>query len=951
MNTFLDDIAEVLLQKYRNNLGNLRIIIPNKRIRFFLTESFSKKITFPSLAPQYVHLHQLFEELSILTIAEPLTVLYSLYEIYKKYQQDNVMDFNTFFSFGEIMLSDFDAVDKYYIDAEQLFKNIKNYKNIDAELSYLTPEQIRLLKEFWNIMDVNPENRLKKEFATLWDMLYPVYFDLKNKLLQEKKGYEGMVQRQAIENLLNGSATLQNGVHYVAIGFNALTYCEHKLFMKMQQAKMIDFFWDYDNYYINNLQQEAGLLMRENIKHFPSSVTLRHDYFIEPKKITFISAPSDTLQAKHIHELLVPYQNQQISTNDVAVIFPDENLLLPALYAVPEGIEAVNVTMGYSFYQTPICQFIELLLLLHSHKREIRKTVMFYYKDVEELLSHTYLHSVFREEKITIVKHIYPISGTYITFPEITGQTLSPLLSPTLSATEFLDKLQQFLDVLTQKDNPSLSHPLNEDMIMEAVRLCNMVMMLTQTMEEISFSILQILFKKMVRSHKIAFEGKPLLGVQMMSLQETKALDFETVIILSANEGLLPQHNRQHTFIPYKIALGFGLPTFEQQEALYAYDFYRLIQRAKNVFLLYNSQNNALNGGEKSRYLLQLELETQHKITYKNLGLRVNVLSPSPIAIPKTDKVMEKLYRYVGTTAKAAFSATAINCYLTCPLQFYFMYVADIFPPQDTILNIDDSVLGTLLHSTVEQLYTPYTGQTITAEVLSQIINTPVTIDQYIESSMAKQFFKKEGLTDDEKQNVNVIILRHTIQKYIHALLQFHLTNTPFDLIATELKLQNIYFPVVLPHQTIAVQFKGFIDFLYHKENIYYITDIKTGRFDNKKLMATSIPSLFEVNENPVPKEIIQTFLYSLLYSQNFPEHRISPQLHFIRAFLNQQINTSININNVEVREINPYLSEFQNQFTALLSEIYNSEVPFTPTVRENVCQVCHYRTLCHKSS
>lgn len=948
MVTFLDDVATELVDRYGERLGELQIILPSKRARFFLTESFIKKVSQPSLCPQYLELSQIFEQFAQLHSVDSLSLLYPLYQAYKTVSYKENLDFNSFFPFGEMILSDFDTIDKYLIDARQLYTNLKNYKNIDAELSYLTPEQIDFLKEFWHVVEVNPENRLKKEFIGLWDMFFSIYTNFKEQLYEKQQGYQGMVQRCAIENLTNGKTALDPDIRYVAVGFNALTRCEQELFSKLQKSQMIDFFWDYDQYYVNNSIQEAGLFIRDNLKRFPSSSSMRHDYFSQTKNIKVISVPSDTLQAKYSNTILARYQDQKLASSDIAIVFSDENLLLPAIHAVPDTVENVNVTMGYPFHQTAVCQFIQLLLSLHTRKKFDSK-IGFYYKDIEEFLAHPYLSTIFSEQKKIITESVFPFLGHYVSLPCYEDSILFKILNPSLLATDFCRELVDFLDNVTQLiEQPG---PIESNLTLEGIRICNTIQILTQSFgDDLNFSVLQVLFRKVLRSCKIAFEGEPLCGVQMMGFLETRALDFKTVVILSANEGALPRHNLQLSFIPYKIALGFGLPTTEDREAVYAYYFYRLLQRAENIIILYSTLHSTSGSGEKSRYLLQLELESGKSITRTNLGLQISSDLVRPIEIEKTDLVMKKLSCYLGKNTQT-LSATAINTYLTCPLSFYLKYVAGIRPPDNTILKIDDRVLGTVLHDVVAKLYSPHVSKILHAEDIETMKNSKIELKKLIGSSIATQFFKKKQLTEEEKKSVDFTFLTHAIYNYVRSLLSFHSTRTPFRMVAAELKIENVALSVPSNNDILEVNFTGTIDFIYEKEGTHYIADIKTGKFEKAKLKIDSIETPFlKAVEKHEYQEVIQTFLYALLYNTHYPVSRIAPELHFVRSFIgSEKPQTWIEIDKNQVEDVGNYLPDFKNYLIELLTQIYDSSIPFTQTANENACKYCDYNKLCRK--
>ncbi|MFO7844089.1 MAG: PD-(D/E)XK nuclease family protein, partial [Bacteroidales bacterium] len=762
MNTFLKHIAEDLYNRYGDKISGLCLVFPNQRAGLYFKKYLSELTTKPIWSPKTTTINELMQEISGLTIADPIKILFELYQIYKQAKKSEE-PFDDFYFWGEMMLNDFDDIDKYLVNPDDLFKNLESLKSIQDQFSYLTEKQIEAIKQFWQSFDPEKHSIHQQDFISIWNVLPVIYKKLNEKLTSLGIAYEGMIYRK-VANLLEGNKAI-NLPHekYIFAGFNALNQCEKNLFHFLQNNQRAEFFWDYDQRFIQNTNHEAGLFLRENIKTFKTPLSFSNKNIsrlsADQKNIEIISVPGNVGQAKIITENL-KQANQEIteSPDNTAIVLADEDLLVPVLQSIPNSIENVNITMGYPVINTPIYSLLEHVIELQKNARKNS----FYHKDVTAILNHQYINTYFSKEASRLVQFIRTNNRIMIAKEELSTCDFFTLL---FNKIESYAQLSEYFLTILHHVYQSLNDNKIEDTIhtpsLEKEYIYHIYLSINRVKEVLQEQQVEIrmdtyirLIRKIIRNLRIPFTGEPLSGLQVMGILETRLLDFQHLFITSVNEGVFPKTESSLSFVPYNLRHGFGLPTIEHQDAIYAYYFYRLIHRAQDVTLIYNSNTDGLQTGEMSRFLYQLKYESPFNITEKSLRYDININQPKEIRIEKTPEIREILRAYLSSSGEEKYlSPSGLSNYLRCKLKFYFRYVAGLKEQDEVTEEIDAPLFGNILHEAMDNLYQHLKGKIVLPETLSEILKDGRQITASIDHAFSKNYFKNQK-TDYSGKNI-----------------------------------------------------------------------------------------------------------------------------------------------------------------------------------------------------
>ena len=930
MTTFLDSVAADLYTRYREKISGLCLVFPNRRSRLFFAQSLSRLIDKPLWQPRYNSIEEVVcRAAGGQQPSEPLALLLELYDVYCTVRQTGE-PFDRFYFWGDVMLHDFDLIDKYRIDARLLFRNLKAQKDLEGDLSFLTEEQIAHIRKFWS--SFSPEkSELQDRFFSIWNVLPDIYTQFNQRLQEKEMAYEGMLYRNIdTENLRDEQ--------FVFIGFNALNECEKILFRQLQKQEKAEFYWDYDAYYLHNPQQEAGIFLRQNIREFPSPL-FDKDFspFAGEKEIRVVTAPSDVIQAKLTPQLL----NEMGATADhhTAVVLADEALLIPTLHALPAAAGSINVTMGYPLRQTPVYTLLDLYLRLHHKAKQNGAKTRFYYRDVLPLLYHPCIKVLAPDEARCHAHDIVEKNKVYVSPGEFNGNALlEAIFTPVEHYSRLVTQLQYLLEALSRTAFSDNSEKLIRTYARHCAKLLNR---LKKSADEssitLSLPVFTGLLRKLLCSESVPFTGEPLAGLQVLGLLETRNLDFENVILLSCNEGVLPKHANAPSFIPYNLRRGFGLPATEQHEAVYAYYFYRLLQRAKKITLVYNSKIDETHTGEASRYLLQLDMETKLPLQHFNVSFSMSHETAAPIVVEKDEKVMQELLRYCTTGDNSPYlSPSAINMYLACSLRFYFRHVAHLKPRNEVAEDIDGRLLGDVLHRAMDALYTPFKNKTLHAGDIKALSAQLPLLTKAIDAALAKAYYYAESLPEEAFDDGKMMLLRDVTLKYIRQILHYDAAQAPFAIEDTERKMRERLDIPPRPH------IGGVIDRLDRKGDTWHIIDYKTGATKNKFKSVEGLFSDDPAQHNPA---ILQVMLYSVLLKQQHPNREITPKLYFMREIYNSDADFRI----IDT-DITPYVAPFTDALNNTLSQLFNTEIPFLQTAHPDVCEYCDYRKICGRT-
>ncbi|MDR1225579.1 MAG: PD-(D/E)XK nuclease family protein [Prevotellaceae bacterium] len=960
---FLQQVAHSLHQRYGDGISNLTLVFPSRRARLYFAHYLSLYITKPLWQPQAVSIDEVFASISGLRIANSYKLVAELYKAYTKNCETNET-FDHFYFWGEVMLSDFDSVDKYMVNVDMLLQNLRSLKSIDSTFEFLTEEQRELVHSFWRSFSAEKDGRLQKNFIDLWSTLPPCYRDFRQQLREQGLAYQGMLYREGAE-LLKQSDYSFGKTRYVFVGFNALNECEKVLLRRLKQLQIAEYYWDTDTYYLNNRQQEAGLFMRQNIVEFPP-VELDKDLslFSQEKDIQIVAAPSDVLQAKLIPQLLDEVREEQpLSALDrrTAIVLADEGLLIPTLYSIPEKVSALNITMGYPLLQTPVYSLTELLIKLHKNARKTGDSpAKFYHKDVLAILNHQYIRTLANDDATIVSNEIAQRNLVFISIADIDKlhnlqstlikQLLTYIETPEAVTALLIEMFKLIAQADITADTPD-SLLRSEYVTCAYQELNKLNEALKDSSMQLSMSVFLSLLRSTLKSVRIPFEGEPIAGLQLMGILETRALDFEKLIILSLNEDIYPRSEASPSLIPYNLRKAFGLPTIEQHEAMYAYYFYRLLQRSKHIRLLYNNLPGDTRTGEMSRYLRQLCMESPHNIPQRKVDYSVAYAKEKPIVVKKNAEVAGILKQYL-TGGNKALSASAINMYMDCPLKFYLAQIAKLREPEELIEEVNEQVLGNIFHHAMQQIYQPYLQQSVDSKTISAILSSKELLNGIAEKSTAKIIFDSEESAHEIAHNGKHLLAKNTVLKYIIGTLEFDAKRAPFTVEGLEKKV-DFSLPVLINGQPENVNITGYIDRIDSTGHITTIVDYKTGSGADEKTKFKSIDALFGSHKER-RKEVLQILLYSLIIKRLYNKSGMAPALYFVRNIYVSGFSGSIKIKNEKnsytgIENADELLPRFTELLNAKLAEIFDSARPFVQTDEVENCEYCTYGSICHR--
>ena len=688
MKPFLYQVASLFYSEYGAEVSRLAFVFPNRRTGLFFQKYLSEVSEKPLFSPTILTINDLFVQLSGKQAADRISMLFKLYDIYLRHSGSSET-FDEFLYWGEMLLNDFDDIDKYMADARMLFTNVTDLREIENDFSFLSPEQIAAIRTFWSSFYPKGDTPNQEQFLAVWQILYALYTDLREALATEGKGYEGMIFREVVEQMEKDECCDLPYTKVVFVGLNALSVAEERFLSGLQKRGIADFYWDYASPKVTDPDNKASYFVERNLRQFPSQLIENGQLTIDnedddKKKIEVIGIPSGIGQAKQVCSILNELcKEDEMSAEEAlrtAVILPDEHLLIPVLNAIPEQIKRINVTMGYPLAGTPNIRYVD-------------RRPVFYFRDVLPILNHRYISTTSPEMVSNLVKDISENNKIYISYDDLNKTPLlSILFTPVTAVETFSDYLINVLQELNKaveggklkvesvnSDTEPLStfnsqlstiNDIEQEFIFHYFATVNrMKEVMREANVEMKIDTYFRLLKRVTDTITIPFQGEPLSGLQIMGVLETRALDFDRLIILSMNEGIFPLRKAANSFIPYNLRRGFGLPTYEHQDSVWAYHFYRLIYRASHVSLLYDTRSNGLQTGEVSRFVHQLHYHYEEPIQNKLVVYNVSSSKTPALQVAKTEEVMNRLadFRSGGTRA---ISASAVNTYLDCPLKF-----------------------------------------------------------------------------------------------------------------------------------------------------------------------------------------------------------------------------------------------------------------------------------------
>lgn len=943
MDKFLSVFAQHLYEKYGEELSDSCIVFPNKRAGIFFLEYLNKVIQKPIITPEILSVSQFISSFSSLVQADTLTLTAHLYDSYKRINKIPE-NFERFYSWGNMILSDFNDIDKQMADAESLFQNIVSLKDIEDKFEYLSDNQIVYIQQFWSSFNPKNKSNEQKEFLKIWSLLHPLYMDFRYQLKKKNLAYEGMIYREVAEKSMNEEIDWKLKKIF-CVGMNVLTKSTETIFLKLQNEGRVNFYWDYDDYYVKNPKHEAGFFIRKNLKKFQNTpLNISHNRLSDSnKEIQFYACNSETVQTKLLPEILEPKANKNF--DDTVIVLVKEQLALPVLYSIPSYIEQYNITMGFPLMYTPTASWIGVLSALQSNIKVIDDQLFFYFKNVLDVFTHPYFQKSITSDYL--IKQIKNNDETYIAQADLHFCDLTKII---FQKVEDLVQLKQFiLDALNLifKNLPNSSNDidyitLNKEFIFHAG---NSIVKSIQSILSNNIKISVENFLKILQSNlleiTVPFFGDPLSSLQIMGLFETRLLDFRHVIVFSANDENLPGRFTKSSFIPYHLRKGFNLPTVENQDSMIAYYFYRLLQGAKKVDVLYNSVAEGLHTGEPSRFLRQLKIESNFSIIEKNVVDNIKIKEKKAISINNNEEVQKKLRLYL--TGEKKFSATSLNDYLDCSLKFYYKYVEEIEEVSEIEEDISPLLFGSWFHKIAQNIYSPYLNKVINKDMLLHLIKQEKLIEDVI----------LQSYNEVQETNLKIrhapgmyLLAKEVLKDYTFQLLNYDLQFTPFTLLHLEKKLET-KIPVMVAGKKNFIAIKGTLDRVDLIDNKLRVLDYKTGTiyrtFDQ-------IENLFAVGKNRKGKTAFQTILYCMLYNENNSNsHLIIPGVYALKELYKKSFNTHLNAktytNKTVPLDYNLVKKDFKENLINLIETIFKAS--FNQTTDEKICGNCPYAIIC----
>lgn len=981
MKAFLKIVAKDMLEKYGTDMSDIAVVFPNKRASLFLNNYLAQLAHKPIWTPTYITISDLFRRHSDLKVADPIKSICDLHKTFVKCTGiDETLDH--FYGWGQLLLADFDDVDKNMVDAKQLFANLSDIHELD-DVSYLTDYQKEMIRKFFSNFSDDHNSELKKRFLQLWCHFYDIYTEFNQRMTEQGLAYEGALYRSVVSN----ESIEFRHKKYLFVGFNMMQVVELNLLNRLKKQGKAAFYWDYDQYYMDG-NNEAGHYIRQYLPYYPNELA---DYpqqeiynnMTKNKDITYISAPTENIQARYVNSWLKENGRYKMGRN-VAIVLSDESLLQSVIHSLPQEVGSINITIGYPLQQTPFYSLIQQLIQLQGigHPKQ-GDTYRLHY--VLIALRHPYTRYISEKytellAKLDEQKRFYP-SREFLSLDGDEGLTLlfRNLEEATASQDEYNRKLITYLlDVLRTIGTHAkeLNDPLFHESLYRTYTLLNRLQDLIIAGDlQVDIITLERLIQQLIQTTSIPFHGEPAEGIQVMGVLETRNLDFDHILILSCNEGKLPKGVNDSSFIPYSLRKAYGLTTVENKVAIFAYYFHSMLQRAHDITLTYNNATEDGQSGEMSRFMLQMMVESQHSIKRKTLVAGQKPLRPAYSDAQKTDEVMAVLDNIKMITP------TFLNTYQRCQKQFYYKYVKGLLEPDEIDEDeVDNKIFGNIFHRAAELFYYTFASKddiatddqgkqrlirpiVITADNLDHALKDTSLVYRLVDQAFREELFKVSSSDYHPKYNGLQLINKEVIASYLRQLITIDRRQVPFTIIGMEIVVSTTLGVATARGQKLF-RIGGFIDRLDSvaasgnplalgnlAERIRVI-DYKTGR--SRTSHPKDIEEVFSTQPLAIGKHndyYLQAILYSLIVKNdrryNPAQEPVSPGLLFIQNAGADDYDPTLKLGKELLTDVAPLEAEFTDHLRSLLADIYDPALPLKPTEDKKRCVFCPYAALC----
>jgi len=954
MPPFLQQTAKYLYETFGDNLANVAVVLPNRRAGLFLRKYLAGMLQKTSWAPDFFSIEEFISSVSGLREVEQVHCLFELYKVHQRFEKEKAQSFDEFLNWGNQLLSDFNEIDRYLVDPATLF-------------AYL--DEVRALT-VWN-PDNEPLTEFQQNYLKFYNSLLSYYSGLTSVLLSKGEAYQGLMFRDACQKMERDEVRIP-WEKVVFAGFNALTASEEKIIDFLVKEGIGELLWDADSYYLEDPKQEAGDSLRKWFRKWPgwSNQWISDEFKIGDKALEVIGVPDIIGQVKLAGNLLEEWHQRELLNERTAVILPDEKLLLPLLNSLPQGLDAVNITMGLPLSQTPLADLLMLVYEMHHHAIRMspgaKKSGKFYFRDVAKVLQHPYVtrlvsaysdgnpfvfhelvesvktgHRTFLQQKDLVTEQT-GLFGVSLHFLDLMFDTWETLDGALIS-------LQNLVEAMVNSSVSDTPAPKIE--LEYAYAVARILRQLRQLIDEpsgfLTWDSLAVFLTQLLETTMLPFYGEPLKGLQIMGMLETRTLDFERVIILSCNEGILPSGKNIQSFIPFDVRKDFDLPLYRQKDAVYAYHFYRLLQHSSHVWLLYCTEPGQMGGGDPSRFIRQIETELplynqsirlHHEVLVTPLlsGLETQV-----IEIGKGISVQEKLIQKAST----GFSPTSLNAFRSCSLRFYFSEVAGLKEPEEEEGDIDPRTLGSAVHQALLNLYKPFVGRVLSRDDLASM---EPQIDGEITSAFSN-VFKGDSLKTGKNLllvEVSRIMVRKFIRGEIRMVEQLAANGETLTVSLLEQPLSRTLVLELNGLET-GVRIKGFVDRVDKIGEITRVIDYKTGNVDPKEVAISDWSGLIS---DPDLDKGFQLLTYTWLLAGRRQERYYQAGIislkkqaaGFVTVTVPDEQGTpkSPVIGNYEIGKMEEVLR-------GILVDIFDQNQPFRQTQEEERCSYCPYVSIC----
>ena len=956
--TFLEYVAEDMLAKWGTDMSRIVVVFPNKRAALFMNEYMARMAGKPMWSPAYTTISELFGKHSEYVVGDSIKLVCDLHKSFVKCTGiDETLDH--FYGWGQLLLTDFDDIDKNMADADKIFCNLKDIHELD-DLSYLTDEQRELLKRFFANFSHDQETELKKRFLSLWSHFGDIYHDYNQRLRNQGIGYEGAIYREV--------ATRKDIEFeydtYIFVGFNLLQKVEQELFANLKKAGKAHFYWDFDTYYMprNNsaYTNAAGKYIAMYLEDFPNELDVCsadiYQNMRRPKDVSFVMASTENIQARYASQWLRE-EGRCLAGRKTAVVMCDEAILAPIIQSLPPEADKVNITSGFPLGMTPIASFVSLLLDTYT-SGIAGKGTCYRAQYASKLLRHAYtryisdkandVYATIKEQHL-----VYPDQATLTMNGEDQGLALL-FKTINIGNVHLLHHVETIIKLIGVNAKDTEDAFLQESVFRMYTIINRLEQLAANGDMDVDINTLRRLIKQLIAAATIPFHGEPVVGIQIMGVLETRNLDFKHLLLLSCNEGNMPKGVNDSSFIPYAIRKAHGLTTIDNKVAIYSYYFHRLLQRAEDITIVYNNTTDNGHTGEMSRFMLQMMVDGQQKIKHYNLLADNSPIAHKPKSVSKAGSIKEKL------DGMKSLSPSAINRYIKCPLMFFYQYVASIKEPDCEDDVVDNRMFGNIFHKSAQLIYDDimsHNNGRIEKASIQKYLNTKGLLESIVDRAFNEELFKVKNSMRSPYYNGLHLINRKVLIEYLRQLLHSDQRTAPFEMLALE---DAVYTQIAFEtedNNVRKIRIGGIIDRLDRVTDArtgvstIRVVDYKTGFQATRKIK--EIEEIFsDMNISQKHSDYyLQAILYSLIVDNSTKYNKqkdcVSPALLFVKQASKENYDPVLEIDSQKIANVREYKVEFEQHLKEVLHDIFNTNLPFTPTTDNTRCDKCAYRRIC----